>query len=315
MTTPDSAGNDPYQPGDESARRPGEPGEATPPAPVGAPWDWSIDPPPPETPRREPTGDPSAGGTVDEPPDPAPEATSPATLPPPPWSTPDTPVAAPPIGGQHSEVPTNPQDPPYGESPSPVPGFASGPAANPPGPAGPAPAGERRLGLILIIIAALLVGCCAITAVSALAWGPDIYAVVRDRQRAVGLNQSARDGDLEFRVHAVRCGFDRVGDPYVNQAAVGQFCAVELTIRNLGPRPATFVESLQKAYGPAGEQFHADSTAGILANADQQVFLGQINPGNPVTGAVIYDIPPDSRIIQLRLHGTAGSRGVLVRTG
>ncbi|WP_422772746.1 DUF4352 domain-containing protein [Plantactinospora sp. WMMC1484] len=165
-------------------------------------------------------------------------------------------------------------------------------------------------------MAALLSCCCVAAAVIVLTWGPDFYTGLRDRKpRVVGLDQPARDGDLEFRVHGLRCGLAEVGDPLISQRAVGQFCMVDLAVRNLGARPALFHDDLQVAYGPAGQRFGADSSAGLLANADQLGFLSEINPGNRVTGTIVYDIPPDARIVRLRLRGAASSPGVQVRTG
>ncbi|WP_212824587.1 DUF4352 domain-containing protein [Polymorphospora rubra] len=164
-------------------------------------------------------------------------------------------------------------------------------------------------------MAVVLLCCCVGVAVSALFWGRDFYDDARDRGgRTVGLNQPARDGDLEFRVIGLECGIGRIGDLFVNQSAVGQFCLVDLVVRNVGDRPATFSDNLQKAYGPTDKQFGADSGAGALANIDQQVFPDQLNPGNQVTGVVVYDIPPDARIVRLRLHSAKGSPGVTVRT-
>ena len=241
------------------------------------------------------------------------------------WSTPDTPASTPPLGG-YGNPPARPAEPADRES-TPGPGQPGpgqpGPGQPGPGQPGPtgaprgfAPPGDRRWWFVLGIVAALLSCCCVAAAVIALAWGPDLYAGLRDESpRVVGLNQPARDGDLEFRVHGVRCGVGRVGDPLISQLAVGQFCVVQLRVRNVGAQPVIFHDSLQTAYGPAGERFGADSTAGLLANADQQAFLSEINPGNRVTGALVYDIPPDSRIVRLRLHQSAHSTGVLVQTG
>jgi hypothetical protein len=161
----------------------------------------------------------------------------------------------------------------------------------------------------------LLSCCCVTTAVIGLTWGDDIYEEIRQRrERTVGLDQPARDGDLEFRVHQVRCGYDSVGDPFVHQSAVGQFCVAELTVRNLGREPTSFNDGLQRAYGPSGERFGADSGAGLLANGARPDFPGPIEPGARSSRGVVYDIPRDSRIVRLRLHAAAGTRGVLVRT-
>nr|MDT0661274.1 DUF4352 domain-containing protein [Micromonospora sp. DSM 115978] len=272
------------------------------------PWDWSVDPPPPAGPTREPVPDPAAEGSVDEPPPEPPIWSTPQT-PPPAWSTPQTPVTAPPLGGA-AQAPPWPPFPPW---------LANQPPTG--GPARPQPDEPRvgqprnRLWLVLGIAAMLLSCCCVATAVAAVTWGDELYDEIRDRtDRTVALNQSARDGDLEFRVHQVECGYDSVGDPFVNQSAAGQYCVAELTVRNLGSRPAAFNDELQRAYGPSGEAFGADGTASMLANADRPESFDEIAPGDDRSGAVVYDIPRDSRIVRLRLHATAGSRGVLVRT-
>ncbi|MFD0823081.1 DUF4352 domain-containing protein [Micromonospora zhanjiangensis] len=165
--------------------------------------------------------------------------------------------------------------------------------------------------------AGLFLLCCyGAVAVALVTWGGDLLHMIRDRTtHSVGLNQPARDGDLEFRVRTMHCGVDRIGDPLVSQSAVGQFCVVQLDVRNIGRHPVTFADTLQRAYGPTGQQYVADPSAGILVNADKQDFLSEINPGNQVTGAVVYDIPRDARIVRLRLHESPGSPGVGVRTG
>lgn len=171
--------------------------------------------------------------------------------------------------------------------------------------------------LAIAALAAVLLYCGAgaggAALVGALVWGDDVYQVLR-RARAdtVHLGQAGRDGRLEFRVVAVTCGLPRLGDAYVSQTAVGQFCLVELTVRNVGGRPATFADALQWAYGPDGARYAADSGAGVLANPDQQVFLNQLNPGNQVAGVLVYDIPPDGRLARLELHESPDSAGLRV---
>lgn len=172
----------------------------------------------------------------------------------------------------------------------------------------------RRLAILAGAgVAVLLLCCCGSVATAALTWGDDVYnRVAGGPTETVDLREAGRDGNLEFTVRQIECGVDRIGDAFVSQTAVGQFCLVEMTIRNVGDRPATFSDSLQRAYGTDGARFGADTGAGILANAEQQVFLNEINPGNRVTGVVVYDIPPDARIAELELHESEHSPGVRV---
>jgi hypothetical protein len=266
----------------------------------------------PAAPDNGPTGTPDT--------DPAPPPDTESTARPPDWSTPDTPAEAPPIGGDptpsYADPPASSADPPSHADPPSRPDQPASWLDQPRSYPRERPPQRRQLWLLIGISVALVLCCCAGVVGTALTWGRDLAAEVQDRgQRIIGLNQPGRDGDLEFLVYAVECGLGRIGDPLINQAAVGQFCVVELAVRNIGKRPAFFTDSLQLAYGPDGQQFAADSGASILANADQQVFLSEINPGNQVTGAVVYDIPPDSRIVRLRLHHSPSSPGLVVRTG
>ncbi|MEE6261124.1 DUF4352 domain-containing protein [Plantactinospora sonchi] len=317
MTRPDQPGDDPHQPGAGSAGSSGgeEPTTAYPTGPgteepteAGTrPWDWAIDPAPPEGPDQEPMPDPTAGRSVD-----APD-----------WSTPETPASTPPLSGYPHPVSWSPHAAEQAHPSTAEPG--SGPAAGSAGsgteaetPSGPVPEfarpADRRWWFILGIVAALLSCCCVAAAVIALAWGPELYSGLRGRDRQlVGLDQPARDGDLEFRVRQIRCGLAEVGDPLIRDLAAGQFCVVGLVIRNLGAGPTVFDDSLQIAYGPTGQRFGVDRRAGLLANADQATFLGELNPGNRVTGAIVYDIPADSRIVRLRLRHSVSSPGVHVR--
>ncbi|GAA4692207.1 DUF4352 domain-containing protein [Phytohabitans rumicis] len=173
--------------------------------------------------------------------------------------------------------------------------------------------GARVAVFVGAAIALLSLCCCVGLIVSAATWGDDLYhRVTRERGDTVRMGTAGRDGEFEFTVVRLDCGVAQIGDSFVSQTAVGQFCLAEMTVQNVGTKPATFTDTLQRAYGPDGVRFGADSAAGILANSDQQVFLNEINPGNQVTAVVVYDIPPDSRILKLELHESASTPGLTV---
>ncbi|HEX7745823.1 MAG TPA: DUF4352 domain-containing protein [Micromonosporaceae bacterium] len=170
------------------------------------------------------------------------------------------------------------------------------------------------LWLILGLAAALILCCWASVIGGVVAWGDDLYGQISNRGRnTVEINEAARDGHLEFRVTGVECGVPRVGDQIVNEVATGQFCLVQVTVRNRGDRPLTVDDSLQRAYGSGDRQFALDQTAAMIANAAQPLFLAPINPGNQVDMILVYDIPTDARLLRLHLRATADSRGVLVK--
>ena len=68
----------------------------------------------------------------------------------------------------------------------------------------------------------------------------------------------------------------------------------------------------QHAFGPGGVKFDHDGVAEIYANTQTQTFLEGTNPGNAVTGVLVFDIPKDKTIVGLELHESPFSGGVLV---
>jgi hypothetical protein len=56
----------------------------------------------------------------------------------------------------------------------------------------------------------------------------------------------------------------------------------------------------------------ADGLATIYQNNGDQAFLDTINPGNSVTGDIVFDVPKTTTPIIAELHDSAFSGGVKV---
>jgi hydrogenase maturation factor len=123
-----------------------------------------------------------------------------------------------------------------------------------------------------------------------------------------------RDGTFEFTVTSVEAGVTRVGSDLIGQDAQGQYVLVHLTVANIGTEAQYFSDSSQKAFDAQDRQFSADSAAGVYLDGNNTL-LNQINPGNTVTGTVVYDVPADAKLTRLELHDSPFSGGVEVALG
>jgi hypothetical protein len=86
-----------------------------------------------------------------------------------------------------------------------------------------------------------------------------------------------------------------------------------MTVKNIGSSSQMFDASSQIGIDASGNQISADSIASIAANkGGTQTFLQDINPGNQVTGVVVYDIPKNQTLTKLELHDSMFSNGVTV---
>jgi hypothetical protein len=127
------------------------------------------------------------------------------------------------------------------------------------------------------------------------------------------IGQAARDGKLEFTVQTVKCGVKKVGSGGLGKDAQGQFCLVTVKVSNIGKEAQTFSDSGQKGYAADGTEYSTDTTAAIYANKDAATFLNEINPGNGVTGVLVFDIPANVTLAKLELHDSPFSGGVTVQ--
>ncbi|RAO19442.1 DUF4352 domain-containing protein [Micromonospora noduli] len=129
------------------------------------------------------------------------------------------------------------------------------------------------------------------------------------------IGQPARDGKFEFTVKSAKCGVAKIGNDMLGQKAQGQFCLITVNVKNIGKEAQMFDGSSQKAYAADGTEYSADTGAAIYANKNAETFLNDINPGNQVTGVVVFDIPKNVKLTKLELHDSMFSGGVDVTLG
>jgi hypothetical protein len=126
------------------------------------------------------------------------------------------------------------------------------------------------------------------------------------------MNTPVTDGKFQFTVTGMKCGLDKVGDDVVSQKAQGQFCLVDVQVKNVGKTQEYFVDSTQKAFDAAGTEYSVDSGAAVYANKDYDTFLAQINPGNTVKGKLVFDVPAKAKLTSVTLHESTFTAGVKI---
>jgi hypothetical protein len=128
-----------------------------------------------------------------------------------------------------------------------------------------------------------------------------------------GIGDAVRDGKFEFVVSKVACGRNRIGDTNFGKDAQGQFCTVNVKVKNIGKEAQTLDASSQYLYGSGGQRFDADTEAAVYLGLNEtRTFLEDINPGNSVNGVLIYDIPKGQKPTKIELHDSPFSGGVTV---
>jgi hypothetical protein len=127
-----------------------------------------------------------------------------------------------------------------------------------------------------------------------------------------GIGKAVRDGKFEFVVSRVDCSKTQVGFEHLRRTASGKYCVVSLSVKNIADRPQYFLGSAQKASDAAGTKFGDDELAGLYANQNIQTFLNKIDPGERVTGKLVFDVPKSTTLTTVDLHDSFFSSGAEV---
>ena len=226
-----------------------------------------------------------------------------------------------------AQQPTPPAPPPGPRAPAPgwagsqeAPGRQPAPARasgwGVPPPPGTRPPGSTRgvvVALVIVVLAAL----------AALNHGGDGGSAdgATDRSDAgtpgTGSQQASRgdgpyapvrDGKFEFRVTSFHCGPRTLGSGAGAIHAQGKFCLLTMRVRDVGQAPQDLDGNAQRLYAVDGSRYQVDGGATVRAGSG--MLFARINPGNSVSGTLVYDVPQSFRPFQLELHDSAFSRGV-----
>jgi hypothetical protein len=128
------------------------------------------------------------------------------------------------------------------------------------------------------------------------------------------IGQAVRDGKFEFTVTGFSCGQTSVGtNQYLTKQAQGQFCMLNLSIKNIGDQAQSLFSGNQKLLN-GSTQYSADDTATLYAgpSGSTSTWFNDINPGNSVSGTIVFDVPKGVTPTQAELHDSAFSGGIKV---
>jgi len=105
------------------------------------------------------------------------------------------------------------------------------------------------------------------------------------------LGQPVVAGDLEFTLASYKCGVtvkDLTGETLKPQ---GQFCKLEVAIKNVGKSEALLTDDAVKLLGAEGVEYSSSSDTWFVKDA---LKFETVNPGNTVKGVVYFDVPKDA---------------------
>lgn len=109
---------------------------------------------------------------------------------------------------------------------------------------------------------------------------------------AIRLNQKFTNGSFSVVVKKVKCGISFVGPGgQYGIAALGQFCALKVSITNISSEPANFGIEGDLLIDSKGREFSASNDADIWGNGESGWAGVTVNPTFSSSGIIYFDIP------------------------
>ncbi|SEI10353.1 MULTISPECIES: DUF4352 domain-containing protein [unclassified Leifsonia] len=133
--------------------------------------------------------------------------------------------------------------------------------------------------------------------------------------KAPGLNTPVTVGSFEYTATGSKDAGTTVGTAPLSQTAQGTFIEVDLTVKNVGNSAATFLSNYVKLVDGSGKTFDADPTATLYASPDQSAWIAAINPGNNLTGPILFDVPAGTKAVSIEVSDNAFSAGKTIDLG
>jgi len=130
---------------------------------------------------------------------------------------------------------------------------------------------------------------------------------------AAGIGTQVRDGTFEFVVTGVEYpGKTFMGKVGEKLTAKGEFVIVRVNVTNVGKQDQRLGCSCQILFNDKGQKI-APSPA-ILRTKDALKYVVYISPGDTVKGAaVLFDVAPGTKLLNIELHASPSSAGVKVK--
>ncbi|HSX35365.1 MAG TPA: DUF4352 domain-containing protein [Patescibacteria group bacterium] len=131
------------------------------------------------------------------------------------------------------------------------------------------------------------------------------------------IGTTVSDAGFNFVVNSIKCGETHLStgglvNYYSN--AQGQYCRLNITVTNTGNTANSITAYNQYVFNAQGQRYTyaSDATATAAGYAVGTPLNDDINPGNSVTGDIVYDVPVGVTPTVAEVHGDYNSLGVKV---
>ncbi|WP_150239582.1 DUF4352 domain-containing protein [Nocardiopsis quinghaiensis] len=113
---------------------------------------------------------------------------------------------------------------------------------------------------------------------------------------SVGVGEPGTVSQWQVTVNGIETA-STYGGQFSQEQAQGEFRIVNMTVENTGSEATVFDSSAISLVDGEGNEYSSNTML-----EDESLFLEQINPGNQVSGTVVFDVPEGTEVTEIRVE-------------
>ncbi|MCK4650510.1 DUF4352 domain-containing protein [Candidatus Pacearchaeota archaeon] len=118
------------------------------------------------------------------------------------------------------------------------------------------------------------------------------------------VGDSIQAGDFEWKITKFTTTKTIGSNPYLTTEASGIYLILEVEVENIGKSAKYLTDSYLKLIDDKNREFSPDSSVAFYLDSNQALLFEQVNPGIIKKGKIVFDVPENLDVINLRISSS-----------
>jgi hypothetical protein len=132
----------------------------------------------------------------------------------------------------------------------------------------------------------------------------------QEEVQTYSVGDSIQAGDFKWKITKFTTAKSIGTNPYLITEASGIYLILDVEVENTGNSAEYLMDSYLKLVDDQNREFSPDSSAAIYLDSNQALLFEQVNPGIVKKGKIVFDVPENLNVANVRISSNLFSSSV-----
>ena len=133
---------------------------------------------------------------------------------------------------------------------------------------------------------------------------------IQEEVQTYSIGDSVQAGDFKWKITKFTTAKTIGTNPYLTTEADGIYLILNVEVENTGNSAEYLMDSYLKLVDDQNREFSPDSSAAIYLDSNQALLFEQVNPGIIKKGKIVFDVPENLNVANVRISSNLLSSSV-----